>query len=197
MQPSIAKRKWVKKGKQCTPANKTPKVHHPIRVMIWAWIGRFGIGPLAVIKNTFTGKGYKSLLSQKFRFRKENAGRAWIFQHDNAWVHTAKVVSAYLQKKHINVTPWPPSSLDLSLIQNLWPILTIKVAAYEPKTKPQLISAIHRAWQTISKEQVAILFWSMPKRLTEVVTNKGLPTHYWCCNVWCLWFPWVSRFFSE
>ena len=111
--------------------------------MIWGSIGRFGTGPLTVIQKKLTGEGYKRILSQKLRYIEHKAGRLWIFQHDNACVHTAKVVCKYLQKRKVAVAPWPPSSPDLSPIENLCPVLKKKVEVYKPRTKPQLIWAIH------------------------------------------------------
>ncbi len=49
--------------------------------------------------------------------------------HHNARIHTAKFTTKWLKDNNIEVTEWPPYSLDLNLIENLW--LLLKAAIYK------------------------------------------------------------------
>ena len=47
-----------------------------------------------------------------------------IFMHNNAPIHTARIVRDYLDNELVfPFLDWPPSSLDLKLIKNLWKTL--------------------------------------------------------------------------
>jgi len=43
-----------------------------------------------------------------------------LFQHDNSPVHTAKVITALLDKYGFNVSDHPPYSPDLNPIEHVW-----------------------------------------------------------------------------
>jgi transposase len=46
-----------------------------------------------------------------------------IFMHDNAPIHTAHLIRDFLNAYRIDVMDWPPYSLDLNPIENLWALL--------------------------------------------------------------------------
>ena len=47
-----------------------------------------------------------------------------IFQQDNCSVHTAHIITGYLQRKEIRTLPWPAKSQDLNILGNL--LFTLK-----------------------------------------------------------------------
>ena len=61
-----------------------------------------------------------------------------IFQHDNAPIHLAKIVSE-LHEEHSSEVEhliWPPQSPGLNIIENLWCILEKQVKSQYPPPSP-------------------------------------------------------------
>ena len=69
-------------------------------------------------------KTYKEILKNHlFRVREEMYAEGIldpVFQHDNSPVHTAKIITAWLNKYGFDVTDHPPYSPDLSPIEHVW-----------------------------------------------------------------------------
>uniref|UniRef100_A0A0K8WLY0 Transposable element Tc3 transposase n=1 Tax=Bactrocera latifrons TaxID=174628 RepID=A0A0K8WLY0_BACLA len=97
----------------------------------------------------------------------------WIFQQDNAPVHTARLVKARMASQNIEALAWPPSSPDLNIIENVWGWLTRKV--YENRQqfeyKNDLIRSIKEAWSEISLVCLESFYKSIPQR--EVIYKQG------------------------
>lgn len=103
-----------------------------------------------------------------------------VFQHDNAPIHTARVVKNWLATQNITVMDWPALSPDLNPIENLWGILTKRVYANGRQFDKvdDLRQAIQAAWDGISIELLRKLVLSMPKRCSDVLRAQGGHTSY-------------------
>ena len=102
-----------------------------------------------------------------------------IFQQDGAPVHTARIVKNWLSEKNIDLLVWPGSSPDLNVIENCWTVLKRMVAARHSTSMYDLIKAIREVWVTeITERYCENLAKSMPKRILEVLKNKGYPIKY-------------------
>ena len=114
--------------------------------------------------------------------RRSTAGRSpakWTFQHDNAAVHTAKVVEKYLKNRRAVVLPWPSSSPDLNPIENFWGLLTSRV--YSRSVFPNVDSlwqAIRDEWNKVDLSTLHKLYDSTPWRVEVVRKAHGYPTPY-------------------
>ncbi len=53
--------------------------------------------------------------------------RHWVWQQDNAPVHTAKIVRDLFKAERVKTIEWPARSPDLSPIENVWKVLQDKV----------------------------------------------------------------------
>jgi len=100
-----------------------------------------------------------------------------MFQQDGARAHTAKATIAWLDtniKHYIPPEDWPPNSLDLSPIENVWGIMATAVYADpEPQSLQALKHRLRKAWKSISLSTLQNLIGSMRNRLKAVIKNNG------------------------
>ena len=105
-------------------------------------------------------EGYKQILIHqamtelKARLDNEPAQVVWMYQHDNARVHAAGVVTPYLESKEegwsgrLQVLDWPSQSPDLNPIENLWAYIKKKLRkrTTKPSSLNQLFDFILEEW---------------------------------------------------
>ena len=87
--------------------------------MIWGCITYYGVGDAAWILKTIDADLYIDILNDYVFATRDWYGidpAKFIFQHDNASVHTAKSTKRYIKRSKIPVMEWPPNSPDLNII---------------------------------------------------------------------------------
>ena len=70
-----------------------------------------------------------------------------VIQEDNASWHKAKLVTNYLDRQRVKRLRWPPQSLDLSPIENLWK--QIKIILGKRRHRIKNIRIIERTLEEI------------------------------------------------
>ena len=113
-------------------------------------------------------------------------GRSWILQQDNDPCHKVALEvlpkSKSLRAPTIQVLPaWPPNSPDLNSIENFWSYIERRVIKRGCKTFKSFVKCVKAEISSISTkrlEYLGMLFDSMPKRLADVIKNKGGKTGY-------------------
>jgi len=97
------------------------------------------------------------------------------FQHDGAPCHGIKPVTKCLHDSGYQILgPWPGSSPDLNVIENVWTVLKRKVADKNPTSAEDLQKKIKEAWiAEITPEYCQKLVHSMPDHTAAVLKNKG------------------------
>ncbi|CAK9806981.1 Transposable element Tc3 transposase [Anthophora quadrimaculata] len=150
-------------------------------IMLWAGIGYNGKTDLISINCKMNATTYRNLIQNQIaKYATHIAREDFIFQQDNAAVHTAKVVKEYFSKENIAVLDWPACSPDLNIIENCWSKLS--KAVYRENRQFENINELKKCleeeWRNISLDYIRKLYRSLPKRMLEVVENKGGSTHY-------------------
>lgn len=150
-------------------------------VMVWAAISFHGVVDLVVLDGRQTSSDYIELLEvQKINFQEMFNGQRFIFQQDNAPIHTARRVKQWFLDNNVEFLGWPAVSPDLNIIENLWGWLTRKIYAdgRQFQDREELVAAIEDAFEHVPLTYVQGLYNSLPTRLFEVVRNNGGPTNY-------------------
>jgi len=106
--------------------------------------------------------------------------RRFVFQEDNAPVHTAKVARDFLHSNNVELLPWPPQSPNLNLIEEFWSILESGLRKHKPGPSniQELEKMVIEEWKSIPKEIYQNLNSSMPSRIQAVISANGGHTKY-------------------
>jgi len=98
--------------------------------------------------------------------------------HDNDPKHTAKIIKKFIEEEKIPILEWPPQSLDLNPIENLWNTIDKRIDCSKTTNLDNLWEEIQKAWYSISEEECRCLVGSMDRRCRAVLKNKGFLTNY-------------------
>ncbi|OAL22592.1 hypothetical protein AYO22_07150 [Fonsecaea multimorphosa] len=107
---------------------------------------------------------------------------------DNAPIHKVKKVMDWFEDNGITVLDWPPFSPDLNPIESLWFELKRLVNEIDPGLKDttgdsealrqRFVSAITRAWASISPGKIKAVVKSMDNRINAIIAAEGWYTRY-------------------
>lgn len=96
------------------------------------------------------------------------------FQQDNASIHTARKTMKFFAEERVPVVAWPAKSPDLSIIENVWHLLSQEVYRDgQFKNRQDLIDKIELAAGKLKKSVVIDLYNGISNRLIQVVEKKG------------------------
>src|SRR2546423_11328393 len=113
----------------------------------------------------------------------------YIFQQDNAPIHTSVQTNRFFQSHHLIVMKWPPNSPDLNPIEHLWPALKArfhkeweaichgKVSRSENALE-MYAAMLKRIWAEELEKIAENLVESMPRRIEAVTDARGGPSRY-------------------
>jgi transposase len=151
-------------------------------VMVWGCFTRFSVGPLVRLEGRLSAKDYIQVLEKNlipYLAGLEDKG-AFIFQDDNAPIHSAEKTKRWLAKKRIPCLPWPAQSPDLNPMEHLWDELDrrIRKQRKQPKTPDVLFNFLQVEWKRIPDGVLDRLVDSMPDRCNLVCEARGYPTRY-------------------
>lgn len=187
---------WVVGGGE----RRAYQVNHASVVNVYAGLTRFGLTKLHVVAGTtghktnhsnkkggaarnITTSEYEEVLKQTLlpegrRLFGNNGISSWVLQQDNDPTHkqAPQVVKAYNQVHGCSIkvlSNWPPSSPDLSLIENIWAILQARLDAKGCKTFQEFKEALISEAKAIDGKVAQRLFDGMKDRVRECLQKEG------------------------
>ena len=150
--------------------------------MVWGCFTKNGLGPLVRLEGKINALAYIDLLDNYLLPYMDTLDdeNDYVFQEDNAPIHTARLAKNWKEENGIVCIPWPAQSPDLNPIEHLWDVLERKVRAHKPlpKNKEELWQILQEEWLNIDDHIYQNLVDSMPRRITAVINSNGNPTKY-------------------
>jgi transposase len=175
---------WRTPGTRFNIENLIPSVKHGGGgLMVWGCFSGKGLGPLVKIEGKMDRLSYIKILEKHllpYISTKFNE-KGYMFQQDNAPVHTARDVGEWITTKKIKTLPdWPSQSPDLNPIEHLWSELErrIRNRSKHPKNIRELEIALQNEWAQIPEHVYIGLVKSMPRRVEACIAKNGWPTKY-------------------
>lgn len=150
-------------------------------VMVWAAFGDRGKTPITFLEGRQTATLYQNTLnSHLLPYGHRIGGRQWVFQQDNAPIHSAGTTREWFLQHGVRVLEWPSRSPDLNPIENLWGSLVRRVYAggRQFDSINDLKEAITIAWEQIEISELRRLVDSMHPRVVQVLIRNGKSIHY-------------------
>jgi hypothetical protein len=152
-------------------------------VMVWGAFTGFEKSPLVIIPPTersavdFVYLVYVGTLSG-FYFMHDQPDQLTLME-DGAPTHHSRYPNHWREAHGIKKMNWPPNSLDLNPIENLWKIVKDLLRYHSrPKNKEEMIQIIQEVWTQLSQEQLQRLLLNMPARMQAVIEAKGGSTRW-------------------
>ena len=98
-----------------------------------------------------------------------------IFQQDNDPKHTARITKKWLEDNNVVVLEWPPQSPDLNPIEHIWGEVErrLRKADIFIKNKDILWEQLQQTWNNIEVNVCTKLIETMPRRINDVLKQKG------------------------
>lgn len=149
-------------------------------VMIWGGISLEAKTDLTFVERLTADRYITEILEEHVIPFAPAIGENFIFMHDNARPHTARIVQEYLADTGISVMNWPARSPDLNPIEHVWDHMKRQVRAEvnPPQTLLQLKQSLDRIWRNIDQDFIRNLILSMPRRCQEIINARGGNTRY-------------------
>jgi hypothetical protein len=156
-------------------------VKHPDSVMVWGcFAGNGGRGGIYFLpKNqTMNLVRYLEVLQDHLLDWMDRYGCTHFLQ-DGAPCHASKATKAFLNQQNFKIMDWPGNSPDLNPIENCWNQMKQKLKDVDISSLPKLKEALLKLWtQDLSRDYLASLSASMPRRIALVIKNGGDMTKY-------------------
>jgi len=102
------------------------------------------------------------------------------YQHDNHPKHTAKAVREFFSRSGVRLLQWPSQSPDLNPIDHLWDNVDRRLRAEprQPTSADAFFAVLQALGQKTAAEKTRVLVASLPRRIAEVIKNKGGATSF-------------------
>jgi len=173
---------WVKPCNRLKPGFYLPKNQDYGKkyVKVWSCFSYKGVGKLHFIEDGWNRHVYKGILNDRLKIEANRLiGREFTLQEDGDKVHKSKVCQTWKRKNKIQVLDWPPSSCDISPLENLWGIFKKRLSLEKnPSNIQQFKELAEKVWSETPVSICEKLIESVPSRIQAVLDNEGGVTKY-------------------
>lgn len=152
--------------------------------MFWGSFSKHGCGKLVSFPGIMNSDKYIEILKEnlipELRLAKEGYPGTWRLMQDNAPIHTANNVKAFLRRKRVDFIDWPPYSPDLNPIENIWHWMKHVLETEFPvcNSAEEIEARFHEIWSKITPEMCSKYCGNYEKRLRAVIEANGGYTKY-------------------
>ena len=161
---------WIEDGEPI-PTRQISSTH--TRIMVWAGVWYNGKTELAIVEGSINHKKYIEVLGE-YLLPSMPTSNQFLFQQDNARVHTVNAVYKWLKEHAVRVLyPWPAYSPDFNPIEHVWSWMSQYVSKQNPTDKHSLKDAILRSWSAVNRKLIRGYIDALPARLEAVFSNGG------------------------
>lgn len=150
-------------------------------VMVWGGVGYRQRTNIRFVSGRMNSNDYLKLVDEEvIHSTNDRFGNNYIFQQDNAAIHTARKVKEYFERNSVQTLDWPALSPDLNIIENVWGHLSriVYQGGRQYANVEELKDAIRTTWDRLPKKYIKSLFKSLRSRMLEVIEKQGGHTHY-------------------
>ena len=170
---------WHRKGEEFLPECCDRTVQHAASVMVWGSMCWHGLGSLVKLEGCLDSTPYQQVLEEHILTDTATLiGDDFVFQQDNAPIHTSRSTRQWLCQHDVTLLDWPPKSPDANPIENLWHELKTAANRRKPRTAPELWNALQEAWQQIPATRVRNLAECVLRRLDAIRKARGENARY-------------------
>lgn len=150
--------------------------------MFWGCITHEGIGTFTEVDGIINSRKYIEILDSNLwpvlvcHFSTND----YLFQEDNAPVHTSNETKRWKTENGIKCLTWPSQSSDINVIENVWRTIKIKLQKEinDIKNRQDLVCKVKEIWASLPTHYIQSLYSSIPKRLRQVIRARGHATKY-------------------
>lgn len=149
--------------------------------MVWLGFCATGKLNLAFTSCKMNSADYMEVLNScLLPFKAKYRRKKFVFQQDNASIHTSSATKAWFDSRKIELLWWPARSPDLNPVENIWGILVRRIYAdgKQYNSVAELKVAVSEAWENFEMGIIKNLVGSMPNRIFQVIERAGGPTDY-------------------
>lgn len=148
------------------------------KILMWGCITYFGVGDACRFKGGVDAEMYVNVLRDYVFASRDWRGMepsTFIFQQDNAPIHSSRAAITFLTENNISVLEWPANSPDMNIIESIWAYIKKRLDDYEEDAKDldELWDRVQDIWNTIPIEVIRHLYESLPRRMKMVYQNRG------------------------
>jgi hypothetical protein len=175
-------RLWIKSDQEIPRHLHRPRVQGGATLLIWAGIWTNGRSELHIQQGTMNSERYVNVLRMNIGQMTDQLGdpSTWLFMDDNATCHRSSRVNLCKSQLGLRTLSWPARSPDLNPIENVWSILkrNVRRSLLPTDGVSQLTSLLKREWRKLDQSKINDIIESMPRRIGNVIDNKGRATKY-------------------